>query len=314
MDKVELFLNGKSLGAQEMQKDHHLAWNVAYEPGTIEARGYKDGKLVLTEKRETTGAAAAIVLSVDRPELKADGEDVAMVAVEVRDARGRLMPIADNKIAFKVSGAGKLIGTGNGDPTDQDADKGSERKAFCGLCMAIVQSGKTAGTITVEATAAGLKPATVTINTKAMKLRPQVTVWDRAIPTGGAASGLWRPEHEVNQLFILSQDGSKLTGSGEGVNGSWAGGNDVPVTLEDGVANGNSVSFKLGGTEYSGTVDGDRMELSIVPHPNRHERPDPLELADKSLAIGPAPDGSDPSGYLWHGQPPKPMVLHRVKR
>ena len=57
LDKVELFLNGKSLGAKEMKKDSHLAWNVAYAPGTIEARGYKGDKVAMTAKRETTGSA-----------------------------------------------------------------------------------------------------------------------------------------------------------------------------------------------------------------------------------------------------------------
>ena len=54
--------NGQSLGAKEMKKDSHLAWNVNYAPGAIEARGYKDGKLVMTAKRETTGAPAELAI------------------------------------------------------------------------------------------------------------------------------------------------------------------------------------------------------------------------------------------------------------
>ena len=56
----------QSLGAKDMKKDSHLAWNVKYAPGTIEARGYKDGKQVMTAKRETTGPAAKLVLTADR--------------------------------------------------------------------------------------------------------------------------------------------------------------------------------------------------------------------------------------------------------
>ena len=78
LDRVELFHNGQSLGAKDMPKDQHLAWNVKYAPGTIEARGYKDGKQVLTAKRETTGPAAKLVLRPDRQEIAADGEDVAV--------------------------------------------------------------------------------------------------------------------------------------------------------------------------------------------------------------------------------------------
>ena len=54
----------------------HLEWKVHYEPGVLEARGTKDGKVVLTEKRETTGEPASIRLTPDRNEINADGEDV----------------------------------------------------------------------------------------------------------------------------------------------------------------------------------------------------------------------------------------------
>ena len=114
-------------------------------------------------------------MKADRQEVFADGEDVAMFAVEVHDAQGRVVPITDNEVTFRVSGAGKLIGVGNGDPTDQESDKGSSRKAFSGLCMAVVQSTKTAGNITVEATSPGLAPASVTIGAKSVALRPQVS-------------------------------------------------------------------------------------------------------------------------------------------
>ncbi|HET6207851.1 MAG TPA: beta-galactosidase GalA, partial [Terracidiphilus sp.] len=110
LDKVELLLNGQSLGAKEMKKDSHLAWNVAYASGTIEARGYKGDKVVMTAKRETTGPAAKLVMTADRQEISADGEDGAMFAGEVRDAQDRIVPITDNVMNFKVSGAGKLIG------------------------------------------------------------------------------------------------------------------------------------------------------------------------------------------------------------
>jgi beta-galactosidase len=129
-----------------MNKDSHLAWVVKYTPGAIEARVYRDGKPVLTAKRETTGPAARLLMKVDRAGILADGEDVAMFAVEVQDAQGRAVPVADNEVTFRVSGQGKLIGVGNGDPTSHESDKGTARKAFSGLCMAIVQSTKTAET------------------------------------------------------------------------------------------------------------------------------------------------------------------------
>src|SRR5581483_10160266 len=158
-----------------------------------EARGFKDGKQVMTARRDTTGPAAKLMLTSDRNEINADGEQVAMFAIEVQDAQGRTVPVTDNEVMFRVSGAGKLIGLGNGDPTDHDSDKGMSRKAFCGFCMALVQSSKTAGSITLEAASPGLPPASLTIAAKPVRLRPQVPVWEREVPAGAGITGLWRP-------------------------------------------------------------------------------------------------------------------------
>ena len=221
-----------------MKQDSHLAWNVKYTPGAIEARGYKGGKQVMTARRETTGPAAKLVLTADRKEISADGEDVAMFAVEVQDAQGRYLPIADNQVNFRVSGQGKVIGVGNGDPTSHESDKGSSRKAFSGLCMALVQSSKAAGNLTVEASSPGLTPASVTISAKAVKLRPQVAVWEREVPAGAGITGLWRPAPVAaaagrggggfggggNQVFSFRQNGNALGGTVEGGGGGRGGG------------------------------------------------------------------------------------------
>jgi len=181
LDEVELFLNGKSLGSQRVPHLGHVQWKVRYEPGTIEARGAKDGKVVLTDKRETTGPAVSLRLSVDRTEINADGEDVAVVKVEGLDGDGRLVPIAKNSVEFKVSGAGALIGVGNGDPNCQESDKGAKRSLFNGFAQVIVQSTKQPGEIRIEAVKEGednpdLKPAGIVITTKQAPLRPAVPV------------------------------------------------------------------------------------------------------------------------------------------
>src|SRR6266567_2343606 len=179
LDSVELFLNGKSLGSQRVQPLTHLEWTVKYEPGVLEARGTKDGKVVLTEKRETTGKPESIRLTADRTEINADGEDVAVLRVEVLDKEGRAIPTADNIISFKVTGDGTLIGVGNGDPNCQESDKAPKRSLFNGLAQVIVQATKTPGTITVEAYTEDYPPpklpaVQVTITTKKVELRPSV--------------------------------------------------------------------------------------------------------------------------------------------
>jgi beta-galactosidase len=179
LDQVELFLNGKSLGSQKVPYLGHVEWKVSYEPGVIEARGSKDGKVVLTEKRETTGATVAIRLTADRTEINADSQDVAMVTVEALDKEGRPVPTASNLIAFKVAGEGVLLGVGNGDPNCQESDKEPKRSLFNGLAQLIVQSTKHAGEIHIEAVKEGwdgpeLTPAKLVIVTRKADLRPSV--------------------------------------------------------------------------------------------------------------------------------------------
>jgi beta-galactosidase len=179
LDSVELFLNGKSYGSQRVLPLTHLEWSVKYEPGVLEARGTKDGKVVLVEKRETTGAPESIRLTPDRSEINADGEDVVVLRIEVLDKEGRPVPTADNMISFKVSGEGALIGVGNGDPNCQESDKAPRRSLFNGLAQLIVQASKTPGRITIEAYTEDWPPpklpaAKVTITTKKVDLRPTV--------------------------------------------------------------------------------------------------------------------------------------------
>ncbi len=150
-----------------------------YEPGSIEARGSKGGKVVLTDKRETTGPAAAIRLTADRTEINADGEDVAVIKVEALDKDGRFVPTANNRLGFKISGAGALIGVGNGDPNCQESDKEPKRSLFNGLAQIILQATREPGEIHLEAVKEGwdgpeLTPAKLSITTKEVKLRPAV--------------------------------------------------------------------------------------------------------------------------------------------
>jgi beta-galactosidase len=326
LDSVELFLNGKNLGAKDVKKDSHVAWVVPYAPGAIEARGCKNGQVVITTKRETTSAPAKLVMKADRREASADGEDVVMFAVEVQDAQGRVVPITENIVDFRISGAGKLIGVGNGDPTDHESDKGAVRKAFCGYCMALVQSAKTAGSITVEAASPGLTSASVTIAAKEVALRPQVGTWKREAPVGPGITGLWRPiaggstglpasvVGNGTMLFTLRQDGNNLTGSMDGGGGGFFGGGDAGVPITDGKLDGKNVYFKAGNNIYSGTLEGDQIELQRTVGSGLTS-PRAEEPAGPRPAVGPPPDGSDPSRNPNSRVPSSvSVVLHRVER
>jgi beta-galactosidase len=181
LDEVELFVNATSLGRQKVPHLGHVQWNVKYDPGAIEARGYKGGEVVLTEKRETTGPTTAIRLTADRTEINADGEDVAMLKVEGLDKEGRLVPIADSLIAFTIAGSGKLIGVGNGNPNCLESPKEPKRSLFNGLAQVIIQSTKRPGAIHVTAEKDGwdgpdLTSATIEITTKPVETRPSMPV------------------------------------------------------------------------------------------------------------------------------------------
>jgi beta-galactosidase len=172
LEQVELFLNGVSLGSKKVERNSHAEWKVKYSAGMLEARGTKNGQVVLTDKRETTGAPARLALRPDRSNVAADGEDLSVITVEVQDAKGRIVPVASDLVTFNVRGAGRVIGVGNGDPSCHEPDKGDKRSAFNGLCMALVQGLKQAGEIHLEASAPGLESASVVIKGEAATLRP----------------------------------------------------------------------------------------------------------------------------------------------
>lgn len=122
-DEVELFLNKKSLGKKPMPKNSHIEWSVKYQPGTLLAKGFKNGKEIITDKVETTGDAASIKLSATRSTINADGEDVSVITVQVADTKNRIVPVANNELSFTLSGPARFIGVGNGDPASLDPDR-----------------------------------------------------------------------------------------------------------------------------------------------------------------------------------------------
>jgi beta-galactosidase len=163
-DEVELLLNGKSLGRKHKLGDElHLMWRVPYEPGTLKAIARRGGQVVLTQEVRTAGEPARIVISPDRRTINADGKDVSFITVKVVDEHGTLVPHADNEIEFHLVGQGFIAGVDNGSQISHEPFKASQRKAFNGLCLAIIQANRSAGSITITATAKGLQPASATI-------------------------------------------------------------------------------------------------------------------------------------------------------
>ena len=162
-EEVELFLNGKSVGKQKAVPYKKLIWGLKYKPGKLEAKGYKGGKLITNDVVETTSAPAQVALNSDVTTLKADGCDVSVIKVAIKDDKGRVCPTANNLVKFSIEGPGRIIGTGNGNPTSYEPDKASQRMAFNGYCMVLVQADKTAGVIRLKASSETLKGSEISI-------------------------------------------------------------------------------------------------------------------------------------------------------
>ncbi len=171
-DEAELFLNGRSLGRKKRGPlQYRLRWDdVTYEPGTLKAVVYKDGKPWAQDTVRTTGAASGLSLKPDRRTIGADGTDLSYVTVAITDAKGATVPRTKNDVTFEISGPGEIVATDNGDATDLRAFGEKSRKAYNGLCLVIVRSKRgVPGAIRVRARAEGLRAAETTIQSRAPK-------------------------------------------------------------------------------------------------------------------------------------------------
>jgi beta-galactosidase len=163
-DEVELFVNGKSVGVKaKTGEDLHVMWRVTYEVGSIKAVSRKNGQTVLEREIKTAGEPARIELTADRTNIVADGSDLSFVTVRILDKDGNMVPHADNLVNFTIHGEGFIAGVDNGYQASLEPFKANYRKAFHGMCLAIVQNNGKKGTIKLKATAQGLESAEVVV-------------------------------------------------------------------------------------------------------------------------------------------------------
>lgn len=179
--EAELFINGVSQGRQRkltrteyesstdslaLQKRYRLMWNdVIYQPGEVKVTAYDENGNPADEKIiKTAGKPHHLVLSSNRTSMKADGEDLVYITVQVADKNGNLVPTDTRKVNFKVSGAGKFRAAANGDPTCTELFHEPDMTLFSGALTAIIQSSEESGKIVFEAYAKGVKPAKIILN------------------------------------------------------------------------------------------------------------------------------------------------------
>ena len=173
---AELFLNGESLGMQNVDPIDMAGWNVPYKPGQLRLVGYNHRAPVTETIVETTEEAVALGLEIhpsmsDAP-VPADGEFALPITAFALDSAGRRVPTAEPFASFQISGPAKILGVSNGDPSCHEPDKASARSLFRGLAQVIIQTTATPGEIVLTATSPGLQSAELRIAAIAATIRP----------------------------------------------------------------------------------------------------------------------------------------------
>jgi beta-galactosidase len=164
-EEVELFLDGSSLGRVPCDREQKFRamFEVAYQPGTLKAVGYRAGQPVSEKILSTVGEPAQIRLTADRNNICADGLDLSFITVDVLDSQGRSHPTADNELFFTVRGPGSILSVGNSNPVSEEAYVGNQRKVHRGRALLVVRSDQEPGEIKLRAQADGLEAAEIVI-------------------------------------------------------------------------------------------------------------------------------------------------------
>ena len=165
IDKTTIPVHFANYKGDTFDSPYRLSWNVPYKQGSLVAKAYKNGRQVAQQTMNTAGKPYKIVMSADRKTINADGKDLSYVTVRIEDKDGNMCPNADNLVHFSVKGDGKLKAVGNGNAATVESFQDNKRKAFSGMCLIIVQSGKQSGTISVKASSGGLSSSKMEIET-----------------------------------------------------------------------------------------------------------------------------------------------------
>ena len=166
-EKVELFMNDKSMGVYNTvdYPNHTIIWNVPYTPGKLVAKGYTGNKIVATKQLITSYKTTDILLKQDRTEIKADGQDLSHVAVQLCDKDGNPVQVDDRKLTVSVEGDGTFRGLDTGDLRRETPFGSNELKTYFGQALIIVQSTRKAGQIKVNIQVEGIEKVYSTIIT-----------------------------------------------------------------------------------------------------------------------------------------------------
>lgn len=166
--QVSLTLNDTLIGTKPSSaaREGVLTWEIPYQAGTLKALGLVEGKAVCEHVLRTAGPAKRIVLSPDVTAIRADGKDICHLTFEIQDGQGVRVPDAEHLLTFEVSGPGRIIGIENGKLDSLEPPQDLEHKAYRGRGLAIFQSTRTAGRMTIKVSADGLESARVDLRSR----------------------------------------------------------------------------------------------------------------------------------------------------
>jgi len=163
-ERARLTLNGKEVGEAKAKEQSTgvVWWDIPYHAGVLRAEALDTkGNAVATYEIATTGRPASLRLTADKPTLSGRGR-VAHVLIEVTDADGRAVALADNEVTVRVSG-GRLLGLEGGDMSDTSNLRDWRQRVVRGRLLAYVEATDDHGAITVRADSPLLDGAELTI-------------------------------------------------------------------------------------------------------------------------------------------------------
>ena len=168
-DHARLLLNGKEIASRDISEKDALRveFTIPYSPGELKVVAYEAGHEIGTIAFTTAGKPNRLVLTPDRPKLKATRDDLTYVMVQVVDEAGRLVPDAVVSVSFAVSGAGEVAAVGNANPKDVASFRQPQRDSFHGTCAVVVRPTGKPGTVEIRAESPGLESASATLQVTA---------------------------------------------------------------------------------------------------------------------------------------------------
>jgi beta-galactosidase len=165
-EEAELFLNGISLGRKKAGLKETLYWDVAYQPGELLIKGFRNQEEVTSYKLVTSGPAHIITAKSDLENFDAKREEVSHIEIQLADQNGNPVYHSNNNIDVKIEGPARLIGLESGDLASHESYQSAQRKAYRGKLLVYIRSNARAGLIKVSLSSPGLTSKSITYTSK----------------------------------------------------------------------------------------------------------------------------------------------------